>query len=158
MGFRDTIDGTYLSRRTKLNDRQKFFARCMLDHGFRLAKRMSGYETIHAYRLLRDPRIKEYMVSILREVVDNMTFSLKELIEDKYKLSRAKDTPAKVKNDIINELIEIIKEAKQETDRLTLPNAPKRPALQPAKLIKFTEIAVNEQESEPESEETNEVG
>jgi hypothetical protein len=70
--------------------------RCRLKYGFFEAVRIAKHSRLHAYRILNDPKAEVYLVSIVKNTIDQLGITYAELLQKRLELAEDPETPASV--------------------------------------------------------------
>ena len=139
-----------------LNNRQKYFAQVVLERGYYVALRCAGYNKMQGARLLKDPRFKAYQMSLITEAMNEINLTLADLIEKRVKIADDIDTPPKLRDDILKDLINMVHNtASDVNERMKLLKPQKM--LKPSKEIPYEEIPSQEIKDEDNGKYKEEV-
>jgi len=120
-----------------LNGRWRFFCSTMLTHGFHTAVRLSGFQKHRCYSALaNDPRLKEYMLSLIGEALGTINLTLGDIIREMHDLSKDDATSDTLRYQIKKDLVSMIKEADTQAINGLVSRVPKtlKPAIEEAVL------------------------
>lgn len=105
-----------------LNSRQKLFLRSMVDHGFFDALKIAKYSKRQGYRILNDPKAETYLVSIVKNTLNQLGITYAELLQKRLELAEDPETPARVRSDILKDLCELIEKTESGAEDNSDPN------------------------------------
>jgi len=123
-----------------LNGRQKHFLATILERGYYVALKLSGYSKHYGFALLGHPKAREYQLSLLTDAMGDISMTLADLIKARHKIATDLDTPPKIADEILKDLIGYFKETGESVQSTQL-------RLKPAIEIKDAEV-VNEKSNE----------
>jgi hypothetical protein len=109
----------------------------MYEVGFYEALKLSSYSKQRAYQLFKDPRTKEYLLSYFQDEVGKLNLTYSDILKERLALARDPDTPAKVREDILKDIGEIIKASEDVNSETT--DIKRLPFLKPAQQLKQAE-------------------
>jgi len=126
----------------RLRGRQKYFADLMIEVGFYKALKLSGYDHVYAYKLMRSSKFKRYHLSLINEAMEEIQLTLGMLLKKRLKIADDKENPAKMRDDILKDLISLAKGDGDDArgSILSLTGGESRKMLKPSKDIDYEDI------------------
>ena len=86
-----------------------YFGRAMLEHGPKIARKLCNYSHAQAWRLINDPRIKRYQLSLLGVAFEDIGLTLGDIIKKRMALADDKSQPGALRDSIYKDLIEMVR-------------------------------------------------
>ena len=134
-------------RRWALNRQQMYFARLLIEVGFRRAKELSGYGKVNAYRLLKDRRIMRYQMALIGEAMDDIKLGVSDIIREMWKMAKSKAVPEKLRYEILRDLVSMAKADYDTTDNVQKRIEGAHRMLKPSIEVPYEEIKDGKKES-----------
>jgi hypothetical protein len=102
-----------------LTSRQRLFAEILVSEGWYKAKEATQYSRVTIWRLFKNPKLKEYIMSLVKNAIKSLNLNYADLLQKRLELADNPKTPARIRDLIYKDLMEMIEMA--ENDESTNP-------------------------------------